>query len=301
LFFAANRSSEVEEVRGFDYAGRGEGGAERLLDLWEPGSRYASKPLPPGVEYVLEVENVRVEFGGIVAVDGAGFRLRPGQVLALIGPNGAGKTSLLNVVSGFYKPRSGRVVFMGRDITGVPPHRRAAMGLARTFQHGELFRHMTVVENIMAGLEPWRRYSVLDAAFWTGRARDWEEWARWKAEQVIDLLELHRYRDSVVEGLPPGIQKRVDLARALAQDPKVVLMDEPMAGLSREEKEDLARAIVEVNETQGVSFVLVEHDLEVVMDLCDWVVAMESGRVISEGPPEKVARDPKVVEAYLGG
>ncbi|KSW12641.1 ABC transporter ATP-binding protein [Pyrodictium occultum] len=261
---------------------------------------YREKP-QAGIDYILEVEDVRVEFGGVVAVDGAGFRLRPGEILAVIGPNGAGKTSLLNVVSGFYKPRKGRVVFEGRDITRLPPHARARLGLARTFQHSELFRHMTVVENIMAGLEPWRSYSIIDAAFWTPRAQRWEEWAREKAERVIDLLELHEYRDRVVEGLPPGVQKRVDLARALAQDPKVVLMDEPMAGLSREEKEDLARAIVEVNETRGISFVLVEHDLEVVMDLCDRVVVMDSGRVIAEGPPSKVANDPRVIEAYIGG
>lgn len=270
------------------------------LNLWEPGQKYARKPLLAS-EHVLVAENIRVEFGGIVAVDNAGFTLAPGEILALIGPNGAGKTSLLNVVSGFYKPKHGRVIFMGRDITHEPPHVRAKMGLARTFQHGELFGHMTVLENIMSGLEPWRNYNVFNAALWDKKTREWEEWARWKAEHIIDLLELHRYRDRIVEGLPPGIQKRVDLARALAQSPKAVLMDEPMAGLSREEKEDLARAIVEVNETEGISFVLVEHDLEVVMDLCDRVVAMESGRVISVGRPEEVARDPKVVEAYLGG
>jgi len=274
--------------------------AERHLGLWEESSTYREKPRGEA-EYILVVEDVRVEFGGIVAVDGAGFRLRPGEIIAVIGPNGAGKTSLLNVVSGFYKPKRGRVVFMGRDITGLPPHERARLGLARTFQHSELFKHMTVVENIMAGLEPWRRYSLVEAALWLGRVRRWEEWAREVAERMIDLLELHEYRERIVEGLPPGVQKRVDLARALAQSPKAVLMDEPMAGLSREEKEDLARAIVEVNETRGVSFVLVEHDLEVVMDLCDWVVVMDSGRVIAEGRPEEVAHNPKVVEAYIGG
>jgi len=287
--FSAASTAPSQEVRDFDY---------RLL--WEESATYKEKPHGK-VDYVLVAENIRVEFGGIVAVDNAGFKLRPGEILAIIGPNGAGKTSLLNVVSGFYQPRKGRVLFEGHDITNTPPHERAKMGLARTFQHSELFRHMTVVENIMTGLEPWRRYSILDAAFWTPRARRWEEWAREKAELVIDLLELHEYRYRIVEGLPPGVQKRVDLARALAQDPKVVLMDEPMAGLSREEKEDLARAIVEVNETQGVSFVLVEHDLEVVMDLCDHVVVMDSGRVIAEGPPHKVANDPRVIEAYVGG
>ena len=287
MFSAAN--APHREVNRFDYRA-----------LWEESSIYKEKPRGEA-EYVLEAEGIRVEFGGIVAVDNAGFKLRPGEILAVIGPNGAGETSLLNVVSGFYKPKSGRVVFEGRDITRLPPHARAKLGLARTFQHSELFKHMTVVENIMTGLEPWRRYSIVDAAFWTRRAQRWEEWAREKAERVIDLLELHEHRDRVVEGLPPGVQKRVDLARALAQDPKAVLMDEPMAGLSREEKEDLARAIVEVNETRGISFVLVEHDREVVMDLCDNVVVMDSGRVIAEGPPHKVANDPRVIEAYIGG
>ncbi len=267
--------------------------------LWPRSEKYRRKPVAEGV--LVRAEDIVVEFGGIRAVDGVSIEIFGGEIAGLIGPNGAGKTSLLNVISGFYKPVRGRVYFMEEDITKLPPHERAKLGIARTFQHSELFKHMTVVENIMAGLEAWRPYSTIEAAIWWGRARAWEEYAREKAELIIDLLDLHHYRNHVVASLPPGIQKRVDLARALVQEPKVVLMDEPMAGLSREEKEDLARAIIEINETQGVSFLLVEHDLEVVMDLCERVIVMDSGRVIAHGRPEEVASDPRVIEAYMGG
>jgi len=272
--------------------------ASLMERLWPPSSRY--KPVEASGGAVLEARSIVVEFGGVKAVNGASIRVGRHEIVGLIGPNGAGKTTLLNVLSGFYRPKEGRVYYMGRDITGLPPHARARLGIARTFQHSELFKHMTVVENIMVNLEPWRPYTVLDAALWLGRARRWEVWARERAEEVIELLDLHRYRDRIVGSLPPGIQKRVDLARALVQEPRIVLMDEPMAGLSREEKEDIARAIIEVYETSETSFLLVEHDLEVVMDLCEKVFVMDYGRVIAEGRPEEVANDPRVIEAYIG-
>jgi len=286
LFFARQRS---EEVRNFDYQ-----------VLWRGSEEYQTRPLP-ALDHILRVESIVVRFGGVVAVDNVGFVVKPGEVLGIVGPNGAGKTTLLNVISGFYKPQKGRIIFKNRDITRLSPAERVKLGIARTFQHSELFTSMTVLENIMSGLEPWRKYSTPAAALWSHSVRKWEEWARARAEQVIDLLDLHPYRYHVVGSLPPGVQKRVDLARALAQEPELILMDEPMAGLSREEKEDIARAIVEVNETRGTSFVLVEHDLEVVMDLCDRVIVMDYGKVIADDLPYEVARNPRVIEAYMGG
>ncbi len=270
----------------------------KLELIWPSSDIYKKRP-----EYgdtILEAKNIVVEFGAIKAVDRASISIRKGSIIGLIGPNGAGKTSLLNVISGFYKPKEGVVIFKGIDITKLPIHLRARLGIARTFQHMELFKHMTVIENIMVGLEPWRRYKHLESMIWIGRARRWEEEAMEKAEIVIDLLDLHEYRDKVVGGLPPGVQKRVDFARALVQEPELILMDEPMAGLTREEKEDIARAIIEVYETRGTTFLLVEHDLEAIMDLCERVIAMDSGRVIAEGTPEEIASNPQVIAAYMG-
>ncbi len=270
----------------------------KLELIWPSSQIYKKKP-----EYgdtILEARNIVVEFGAIKAVDRASISIKKGSIVGLIGPNGAGKTSLLNVISGFYKPKEGVVLFKGVDITKLPIHARARLGIARTFQHMELFKHMTVLENIMVGLEPWRKYRHLESMIWIGRARRWEEEAMERAEVVIDLLDLHEYRDKIVGGLPPGVQKRVDLARALVQEPELVLMDEPMAGLTREEKEDIARAIIEVYETRGTTFLLVEHDLEAIMDLCERVIAMDSGRVIAEGTPEEIASNPQVIAAYMG-
>jgi branched-chain amino acid transport system ATP-binding protein len=296
--FKRGAQSSKAGLRACLFSGRVKTIAEKLATVWPSSKLYQHKPTIGNV--ILEAHDIVVEFGGIRAVDGASIVLRRGELVGLIGPNGAGKTSLLNVISGFYKPVRGRVIYKGMDITKLPPHERAKLGIARTFQHSELFKHMTVIENIMVGLEPWRKYTVFEAAIWLGRAKSWEEWAMERAELIVDLLDLHQYRDKVVGSLPPGIQKRVDLARALVQNPEVVLMDEPMAGLSREEKEDLARAIVEVNETQGVTFLLVEHDLEAVMDLCSRVIVMDSGRIIAEGTPEEVASNPRVIAAYMG-
>ncbi|MEB3861793.1 MAG: ABC transporter ATP-binding protein [Desulfurococcales archaeon] len=266
--------------------------------VWDKGELYKKRPVKP--ETLVRTEHILVEFGGIRAVDDVSISVRRGEILGIIGPNGAGKTSLLNVISGFYKPKHGRVYYKGRDITRLPPHERVKLGISRTFQHSELFMGMNVIENIMVGLHPWARGNPLTYALWTPGVVEWEEWARERAEHVIDLLDLHEYRYHIVGSLPPGVQKRVDLARALAQEPEVVFMDEPMAGLTREEKEDLVRAIIEVYETRGVTFVLVEHDLEVVTDICDRLVVMDFGKVIAEGPPEEVVNNPLVVKAYLG-
>ncbi len=268
--------------------------------VWDRSEHYAKRP-ERSERPILLAENITVKFGEIVAVDNVTVNVRQGELLAIIGPNGAGKTSLLNVISGFYKPVAGRVVFKGQDISRMPPHKRVELGISRTFQHSQLFLGMTVLDNIIVGLFPWRRTNTLAAAFWLRSARKWEEWARESVEHVIDLLELHEYRYRVVGSLSPGLQKRVDLARALVQNPEVVLMDEPMAGLTREEKEDLARAIIEVHETQGTTFVMVEHDLEVVTDIADRIIVMDSGRVIAEGEPEEVVHNPRVIHAYVGG
>lgn len=268
--------------------------------VWDRSGHYAERPKRSG-KPVLLAENITVKFGEIVAVDNVTVGVRQGELLAIIGPNGAGKTSLLNVVSGFYKPVTGRVFFKGQDISKTPPHRRVELGLSRTFQHSQLFLGMTVLDNIIVGLFPWRRTNTLAAAFWLRKTREWEEWARESVEYVIDLLELHEYRYRVVGSLSPGLQKRVDLARALVQNPEVVLMDEPMAGLTREEKEDLARAVIEVHETRGTTFVMVEHDLEVVTDIADRIIVMDSGRVIAEGEPGEVVHNPRVIHAYVGG
>ena len=276
------------------------GALEWMFDgIWDKSEHYLRRPVGDG-EPILVTKEITVRFGEIVAVDDVSIEVRRGEILAIIGPNGAGKTSLLNVISGFYKPVMGRVIFKGMDITRMPPHKRVRLGLSRTFQHSQLFLGMSVLDNIMVGLFPWRRFNTVSAALWLPWARKWEEYAREKAEYLVDLLELYEYRYHIVGSLSPGLQKRVDLARALVQDPEVVLMDEPMAGLTREEKEDLARAVIEVHETQGTTFVLVEHDLEVVMDIANRVIVMDSGKVIAEGRPEEVARDPRVIRAYVG-
>lgn len=270
----------------------------KIDGVWDESSLYAMDRR--GGSRILWTQEISVSFGGVKALDGVSIHVNEGELLGIIGPNGAGKTTLVNVITGIYKPERGRVYFKGRDITKLGPRERVRLGISRTFQHGELFYSMTVVDNIMTGLEPWRRVGIVKYSLWSRDARSWESWARERAEHLIDLLDLHEYRYRVVGALPPGIQKRVDLARALIQEPEIVFMDEPMAGLTREEKEDVVRAIVEVRETKGITFVLIEHDLEVVTDICDRLIVMDYGRVIAEGRPDEVASDPEVVKAYLG-
>jgi len=253
----------------------------------------------------LEIKELSLAFGGVKALAGVSFDVRVGEVAAIIGPNGAGKTSILNCVSGLYRPQEGQVLFTGgagetADLTRKKPHQIARLGVARSFQNIELFRHMTVLENLMLGRHIHMRGGVLDAAFYRWRQRPEEIENRREVEEVIDFLEIESIRHKPVGTLPYGLQKRVELGRALALDPQLLLLDEPMAGMNSEEKEDMARFVLDINEERGITTVLIEHDMGVVMDLSDWVVVLDFGVVIAAGTPDDVRRNPAVVQAYLG-
>lgn len=256
---------------------------------------------PPAVQPVLEVEALTLAFGGIRALNGVTFAVAPGSITTVIGPNGAGKTSLFNSVSGFYRPTEGSVRFEGRAIDRLHPPARARLGLARTFQNIALFRGMTVLDNIKLGRHAHMATGVLDALFYLGRARQEEmELRREIEERIIDFLEIDHIRKAPVAALPYGLQKRVELARALAMRPKVLMLDEPVAGMNREETEDMARFILDVREEWGVTVLMVEHDMGMVMDISDHVVVLNFGQVIAQGRPAEVQADANVIAAYLG-
>jgi len=250
---------------------------------------------------ILKVENVSLAFGGVMALTDVSFEVYEREIFSIIGPNGAGKSSMFNVISGFYKPFKGRVIFKGVDITKFPPHRIAKMGIARTFQNIELFKGMTVLENLLLGRHIHIKNNILTDILWFGKGRKTEVHHRKVVEDIIDFLEIEQYRKKVVGMLPYGIQKRVELGRALATEGDLILLDEPMAGMNLEETEDLARFIIDINQVWKKTIILIEHDMGVVMDLSDRVIALNFGEKIAEGKPEEVQKNPEVVNAYLGG
>lgn len=251
-------------------------------------------------DVLLELADIHLAFGGIKALQGVGFDVRRGEIRAIIGPNGAGKSSLLNVVGGVYQPQRGRVRFDGRSPARMQPALAARLGIARTFQNLALFSGMSVLNNIMAGRSLHMRCGLLAQALRLGPALREEIAQREVVERLIDFLEIQAWRKQPVGRLPYGLQKRVDLGRALAMQPQLLLLDEPMAGMNLEEKEDMCRFILDVREEFGTTVVLIEHDMGVVMDLSDRVVVLDYGRLIADGTPDAVRADPEVIRAYLG-
>ncbi|GHE59436.1 ABC transporter ATP-binding protein [Camelimonas fluminis] len=251
-------------------------------------------------EPLLTVENVSLRFGGVKAISDVSFDIRKGEVRAIIGPNGAGKTSMLNVINGFYHPQEGRISFRGQTRRRMRPSHAAAQGISRTFQNVALFKGMSTLDNIMAG----RTLHMKRGFFWQlwrhGPALDEEIRHRRVVEEIIDFLEIEAVRKTPVGKLPYGLQKRVELGRALAMEPDLLLLDEPMAGMNLEEKEDMCRFILDVNNAFGVTIALIEHDMGVVMDLSDRVVVLEYGRKIADGAPDEVKASQAVIDAYLG-
>ncbi|RIK85738.1 MAG: ABC transporter ATP-binding protein [Hyphomicrobiales bacterium] len=251
-------------------------------------------------EVLLKVDNVSLSFGGVKAITDISFDVRKGEIRAIIGPNGAGKTSMLNVVNGFYTPQQGTITFRGVERRAMKPHHAVRQGIARTFQNVALFKGMTTLENIMAGRSVHMHRNVFWQMLWHGPALKEEIEHREKVEEIIDFLEIEHIRRTPVGKLPYGLQKRVELGRALAMEPSLLLLDEPMAGMNLEEKEDMSRFIIDVNQQRGTTIALIEHDMGVVMDLSDRVVVLDYGKKIADGPPDEVKNDQAVIDAYLG-
>ncbi|HWH33264.1 MAG TPA: ABC transporter ATP-binding protein [Egibacteraceae bacterium] len=249
---------------------------------------------------LLDFRDVRLRFAGVTALDGVSFTVQPGELFAIIGPNGAGKTSVFNVLSGIYAPQEGSVRFDGQELVGMAPHRIAQLGMARTFQNIELFENLTVVDNLMLGRHGHVRYGAVSALAYAGRAAREEVRNRAVVEEIIDFLEIEEHRKYPVRLLPYGVQKRVELGRALAMEPKLLLLDEPVAGMNVEETEDMARFVLDIREELGIPIILVEHDMGVVMDLADRVMVLDFGKPITTGTPDEVQRHPDVIRAYLG-
>ncbi len=251
-------------------------------------------------EVQLRTDNVCLSFGLVKALDGVSLDVKPHQLLAIIGPNGAGKTCLFNVINGFYRPQEGEVYFEGQKITQLPPYKIAELGISRTFQAIQLYHGLSVVDNIMVGRHIHLKSGMAAGAIYFGRSQREDAEHRKEVEWLIDFLELTSVRNRIVSSLPYGLQKRIDLGRALALEPKLLLLDEPMAGMSRDEKEAMARFILDVVEMRGITIVLVEHDMGVVMDIADRVVVFDYGHKIADGLPEEIRNNEQVIKAYLG-
>lgn len=250
---------------------------------------------------LLAAERISLRFGGVRALTDVSFSVNPGELFSIIGPNGAGKTSMVNCISGRYRPSEGRILYRGRDISRLKPNSRATLGIGRTFQNLALFHHMTVLDNIMIGRHHLLKNNFITGSlYWLTGARREELQHRRKVEEIIDFLDLQAVRKAVTGTLPYGLRKRVEVARAMALEPQLILLDEPMAGMNLEEKEDMARYIVDLNEEHGMTVIMIEHDIGVVMDISHRLIVLDFGRMIAEGQPHEVMEHPQVKKAYLG-
>lgn len=248
----------------------------------------------------IQINDIHMSFGGVHALRGISFELRMPQILAIIGPNGAGKTCILNCISGFYRPQKGSIHFAGHEINRLAPYKIASLGISRTFQNIELYTGLTTLDNLMAARHLHMKYGVMAAIRYLGKAQKEECNHRARVEEIIDLLEIQSVRKKIVGTLPYGVRKRVELGRALATEPKLLLLDEPMAGMNVEEKEDMARFILDIHELWSIPIILVEHNMGVVMDIADRVIAIDFGEKIADETPEEIMKNPRVIEAYLG-
>jgi len=251
-------------------------------------------------DVILDLKGISLSFGGVKALTDISFDVREHEIRAIIGPNGAGKSSMLNVINGVYRPQQGEVILRGEHFARMDPYRAAKAGIARTFQNLALFKGMSVIDNIMTGRNLKMKANLFQQAVWWGPARREELAHRARVEEIIDFLEIQHIRKTPVGRLPYGLQKRVDLGRALAMEPQILLLDEPMAGMNVEEKQDMSRFILDVNDQFGTTIVLIEHDMGVVMDLSDRVVVLDYGKKIGDGVPDEVRANPEVIKAYLG-
>ena len=268
----------------------------------KPSTAFTPEPQEASgrADVLLSAKNLSVRFGGVLAVNNVSFDIKPGEVFTLIGPNGAGKTTVFNLISRIYTPTAGSIEFEGKMLTEQPPHKIASLGIARTFQNIELFEHATVLHNMLIGRHTHRNTGLWSEIFFTAKVRRAEIDAREKVEKIIDFLDLQHYRDSMVAGLPYGVRKVVELARALCTEPKLLLLDEPSSGLNVEETEDMAFWIQDIKNDLGITVLMVEHDMTLVSKVSDRVLAMNQGEVLAMGSPREVQNHPGVIEAYLG-